>query len=108
MKIQNCDRNGCYTLRGQYLRYEHIIREYRCQCGRSLSQVAVSQDYVVTHYRLICQDCGEIDDIIHYNTDFERMQEAAEVLNNLPPEFAALIVPDKEPDNLQDIINVLF
>jgi len=107
MKIKNCDRDGCYNLRGQYLRYERILREYRCQCGRALSQVPVSSDYVVIRYRIICQDCGETDTITHYNVAFFEAVDAAEVVDNLPEEYRALI-KEASPIDIDLLTEILF
>ena len=109
MKIRDCDRQGCYTARGRLIRYECLMREYRCECGCSLIQKPVLDDFVVVSYAIHCPDCGEINAVIHYNTDFWNAMDADEVLDALPEEFKALIAPDEKPAlDLESITDTLF
>lgn len=110
MKLQNCDRNGCFNLRGNYIRYERVLREYRCMCGASLSTRPVMADYVVQSYRLICADCGDVTEVVHYNAVFQEALTAAVVMENLPADLRALLADDEgAPDmTVEEIVNLLF
>lgn len=109
MKLQNCDRNGCRTLRGNHIRYEHLTREYRCECGKSLSLQPIMDNYLVVGYRVICKECGEIDSVLHYNEVFRQTLEGDEVLDSLPEKFRAMLVSDDEPAlDLESITETLF
>ena len=110
MKLQNCDRNGCFDLRGNHIRYERILREHRCVCGASLSTSPIMMDYVVQSYRLICAECGEVSEVAHYNTDPQGTQDAAEVMDNLPAGLRALLVDEETAPDLtvEEIVNLLY
>lgn len=85
-------RDDC-KLGNRRISYASLVREYRCnQCEGRLT-LKWGQLLLVRGmgWHIGCARCDSVD-LIHENEIARQTHEAAEVLNGLPPELAALVV----------------
>lgn len=85
MKATEFGRNDC-KLGKQRISYDALVRAYRCNvCDGRLTLKWSSKGWHVA-----CARCGSMD-FVHENEIARQTHEAAEALDGLPPELAALI-----------------
>ena len=60
MKIVGCDARGCTNAKGEYFRYEGLVRSYYCdKCDGALVFLPKWDERRVVGYMLFCHKCKE-------------------------------------------------
>lgn len=105
MKAQ-CFRNHCEVGKNR-VTLDALKTNYLCKCGKNVYLVAIADDFIVSSHKIMCNRCGEVDDVMHVSKEREIFIESHDIIEGLPEEMRNALLGSSQEVS-EDIKDLLY
>lgn len=103
MKVHHCGRSSC-RVGNRTITLDNLRGNYVCNaCGGGIVFVAVIENNIVTGHIVTCNQCGEIDEVVHVAAVRKEKIQAIDIINGLPDHLRETITRDQDSISDDDI-----